>query len=292
MEPALLQPGGGEVITDREGRSIVIKAAHELLDVTETRYGPGERGPDPHVHRAHADAFYVLEGELVFGLGPAAAERVHAPSGTLVLVPQGLVHSFANEGHGDARFLNIHAPSCGFAESLRIRRDGGDYDGTRFDSFDPPSDGGRPVSDAVVRPRGEGETVALGASEALFKAEGSDAEGTFSLTETTIAPGFPGPVPHLHERLADSFYVLEGMLRVRLGAEEVDAAAGSFAFVPPGNVHTFSNPGTTPTRVLNLMAPGGFEQYLKEAARAMPATGPPDPTVMAEIASRYDFRAV
>ena len=45
-------------------------------------------------------------------------------------------------------------------------------------------------------------------------------------------------------------------------------------------------PGTTPTRVLNLMAPGGFEQYLKEAARAMPTDGPPDPLVMAEIASR------
>jgi mannose-6-phosphate isomerase-like protein (cupin superfamily) len=290
VEPTLLPPGGGESITAREGRSIVIKAAHELLDMTETRYGPGERGPDPHVHRAHADAFYVLEGELVFGLGPGGAERVHATPGTLVLVPQGLVHSFANEGPGDTRFLNIHAPSCGFAESLRIRRDGGDYDGARFDSFDPPADGGRPPSDAVVRTSGQGETIALGASTVLFKAEGGDGEGTFSLTETTIAPGFPGPIPHMHTSLADSFYVLEGVLTVRLGAKELEAVQGSFAFVPPGNVHTFSNPGTTPTRVLNLMAPGGFEQYLKEAARAMPADGPPDPMVMAEIASRYDFR--
>jgi len=268
----------------------VIKAAHELLDMTESRYGPGERGPDPHVHLAHADAFYVLEGELVFGLGPGGAERVHAPRGTLVLVPQGLVHRFANEGAGDTRFLNIHAPSCGFAESLRIRRDGGDYDGTRFDSFDPPLDGDRPVSDAVVRKGGQGETIALGASSVLFKAAGSDGEGTFSLTETTIAPGFPGPVPHVHDKLADSFYVLEGVLVVRLDTKEVEAAPGSFAFIPPGNVHTFSNPSAAPTRVLNLMAPGGFEQYLKEAAQAMPAAGPPDPAVMADIASRYDFR--
>jgi mannose-6-phosphate isomerase-like protein (cupin superfamily) len=292
MEPVLLPPGDGESITDRRERSVVIKAAHDLLDLTESRYAPGERGPDAHVHQAHADAFYVLEGELVFRLGPGGAERVHGTAGTLVLVPQGLVHSFANEGAVDARFLNIHAPSCGFAESLRIRRDGGDYDGTRFDSFDPPPDGGRPVSDAVVRTGGLGETIALGASTALFKAEGSDGEGTFSLTETTIAPGFPGPVPHVHDGLADSFYVLDGVLVVRLGANEVEAPAGSFAFIPPGNVHTFSNPGTTPARVLNLMAPGGLEQYLKEAAQAMPAAGPPDPAVMAEIASRYDFRPV
>ena len=286
----MLAPEGGETITDREARSLLIKAAHELIDVTETRYGPGERGPDPHVHMAHADAFYVLEGELAFGLGPGGAEQVRAPSRTLVLVPAGLVHTFANEGSVDARFLNIHAPSARFAESLRVRRDGGEYDGARYDSFEPPADGGRPVSDAVVRSAGQGETISLGGSKALFKAEGSDGEGTFSLTETTLAPGFPGPVPHVHETLVDSFYVLEGVLALRLGTQVVEASAGSFAFVPPGNMHTFSNPGGAPIRMLNLMAPGGFEQYLKEAAQAMPADGLPDPVLMAEIASRYDFR--
>jgi mannose-6-phosphate isomerase-like protein (cupin superfamily) len=290
MEPIVLLPGDGETITNREARSVVIKAAHELIDVTETRYGPGERGPDPHMHRAHADAFYVLAGELVFGLGPGGAEQVRAPLVTLVLVRAGLVHTIGNEGSVDTRFLNIHAPSERFVESLRIRRDGGDYDGERFDSFEPPVDGGRPASDAVVRSAGSGEAISLGGSSALFKAEGGDGDGAFSLTETTLAPGFPGPVPHVHEMLADSFYVLEGTLTVRLGAEEIAASAGSFAFVPPGNVHTFSNPSAAPTRMLNLMAPGGFEQYLKEAARAMPTDAPPDPAVMAEIASRYDFR--
>jgi hypothetical protein len=41
-------------------------------------------------------------------------------------------------------------------------------------------------------------------------------------------------------------------------------------------------------RILNLMAPGGFEQYLKEVARAS-FGGPPDLSLMPEIASRYDF---
>jgi hypothetical protein len=56
-------------------------------------------------------------------------------------------------------------------------------------------------------------------------------------------------------------------------------------------VHTFSNRGDEPARALNVMAPGGFEQYLKEAAAAM-GGGPPDPAVMARIASRYDFEPV
>ena len=84
--------------------------------------------------------------------------------------------------------------------------------------------------------------------------------------------------------------MLEGTLRIRLSDDELDAPAGSYAFVPPGAVHTFSNPGDEPARVLNLMAPGGFEQYLKEVVRAAEvAGGSPDPAVMAEIASRYDF---
>ena len=40
--------------------------------------------------------------------------------------------------------------------------------------------------------------------------------------------------------------------------------------------------------MLSLMVPGGFEQYLKNVAYAAPAL-PPDPEVMGEIASRYDF---
>lgn len=292
MEPVVVLPGEGEVITDRGDRSVVIKGAHELVDITETRYETGEQGPDLHEHREHADAFYVLEGEIEFRLGPGGARQIHADAGTLVLVPAGVAHAFRNESGASARFLNIHAPSKGFAESLRVRRDGLPYDPEQFDSFDPPADGGRDVSDVVVRGRGEGDVVTIGASSALFKVETSDGDGTFSLTETTIEPGFPGPVTHVHDRLLDSFYVLEGTLTMRLGSETLEAPPSTYAFIPPGNVHTFSNPTEERVRVLNLMAPAGFEQYLKEMAASMPAGGPPDPALMAEIASRYDFRPV
>ncbi len=50
--------------------------------------------------------------------------------------------------------------------------------------------------------------------------------------------------------------------------------------MPSGNVHTFLNRSDGMVRILNLMAPGGFEQFLKEVARG---------AAMAEIASRYDF---
>ena len=276
-------------MSDGPAKTVVALADLEEVAVTWSRYAPGTRGPGPHVHRRHADAFYVLEGSLLFGVGPDAAEQIEASAGSLVLAPAGLVHTFRNEGHVEARFLNIHAPGEGFIGHLRASRDGRHDDAKRFDSEDPPPDGGRPAADAVVRLAGEGETLMMGATSVRFKAEGRDGDGTFSLTEQTLAPPFQGPLPHRHDSLVDSFYVLDGTLALQLDDAILDAEPGTFALAPPQTPHTFANPGPEPVRALNLMSPGGFEQYLKDAA-AEAASGPPDPERLAAIASRYDFR--
>jgi quercetin dioxygenase-like cupin family protein len=264
-----------------------VLADRDELTVSWFRYEPGEEGPSPHIHKKHTDAFYVLEGELEIGLGPQV-EHFTATPGTLAAAPPNVVHTFRNSSDSTTIFLNIHAPSMGFAEMLRAARDGRDEDEDRFDQFDPPRAGGRALSDAAFRGPGEGDSIAIGPNAALFKAEGPDADGFFSLTESVLAPGFPGPVLHWHREMVDSFYVLEGRLSLQLGDDSSEAEAGDFALVPPRAAHTFANPGEQKVRVLNLMAPGGFEQYLKEVAHAS-SGGSPDVSLMAEIASRHDF---
>ena len=135
----------GEVVSDDDSSRVVIKAGMPELAVTESVYAPGESGPGPHIHHEHVDAFHVLDGELVFEVGPHG-ERVVAGPGMFVAVPPLVVHTFRNEGQQDARFLNIHSPSKDFHRQLR----GEDAD---FDTADPPPDGGRPASDVVVRSR-------------------------------------------------------------------------------------------------------------------------------------------
>ncbi|HYZ76969.1 MAG TPA: cupin domain-containing protein, partial [Gaiellaceae bacterium] len=93
----------------------------------------------------------------------------------------------------------------------------------------------------IVLLPGEGESVSLGATTVRFLAQHVDDEA-LSVTEAALAPGFPGPVPHSHEHTYDCFYVLEGTIVFLLGGEEISAPAGSFVLVPPGVVHTFSNP--------------------------------------------------
>jgi quercetin dioxygenase-like cupin family protein len=145
----------GETISDSQRRRVVLLADRPDVSITWSRYAPGERGPDLHVHREHTDAFYVLEGELTFEVGPEA-ERVSASPGGFVAVPPNVVHTFVNDGPGEARWLNFHAPDTGFAAYMRGLRDGTDL---AWDSFDPPADGGRPTAETVVI--GPGERVAL-----------------------------------------------------------------------------------------------------------------------------------
>jgi oxalate decarboxylase/phosphoglucose isomerase-like protein (cupin superfamily) len=85
------------------------------------------------------------------------------------------------------------------------------------------------------------------------------------------------------------FYVLEGTLTVRLGEESREVGAGTFICVPPGVVHTCSNPGAQPVRFLNFNTPAGWENYMRDLAAAAQA-GPLTPEAIGKIASKYDFQ--
>lgn len=285
----MLRPGEGEAISDRAERTVRIKAGLDAIAVTETRYEPGERGPDPHIHRGHTDAFYVLEGTLDFTLGPVR-EIVSLQAGSFVAAPPSFVHSFRNDGEGSARFLNFHAPSGGFADYLRAMRDG--EDGSWFDQIDPPPDGGRPLEDGVVLGPQEGEEIDTGAASVLIKGTGESSDGTLFLSESTVKPGFPGPPPHVHKELHDLFYVLAGTLTLRDGEETIEAGPGTFACFPPGAVHTFSNPGDSPVRFLNFNTPSGWESYMRDLGAELAGKGMPTPDEIARIGSRYDIQVV
>src|SRR5918994_6980417 len=173
-EPIVLRAGDGELVTDRPERTLRILTDHELLNLTWFRYEPGEDGPEPHVHYTHSDAFYVLEGEIELRLGPKV-ESLPAPAGTLGAAPPNLVHTFRNSSDSTALFLNIHAPGAGFADMMRARRDGRHDEADRFDQHDPPADGGRPLTDALLAMPDE-----TGAR---------DPDGHFSLANVELTPG-------------------------------------------------------------------------------------------------------
>lgn len=134
----------------------------------------------------------------------------------------------------------------------------------------------------------EGELLEVGPARALIKATADTTGGQFTLTETTLPSGAPAPPLHTHERMHDNFYVLEGTLTLHLGDETVEAGEGTFASLPPGVAHTFSNPSGARVRFLNLNAPGGFEAYLRDLSAAISADQPPDAAAMAKLFAAHD----
>jgi quercetin dioxygenase-like cupin family protein len=145
--------------------------------------------------------------------------------------------------------------------------------------------------DALVHGPGEGERHPAGNAEIVIKATGEDTAGSFFLSETTIAPGFPGPPLHVHDVLHDMFYVLDGELTVRLDEETRRLRSGAFVCVPPGVAHTFANDSEEPVRFLNFNTPAGWEVYMRELSKAA-QEGPLTTERIGRVAARHDFRAV
>jgi quercetin dioxygenase-like cupin family protein len=109
----VVPPGKGEEISG--GTSVRhVKVDIEPLHVTEYSVTAAPMG-GLHTHERHADAFYVLEGELEIAV--SETETVRLGAGGFAVAPPGALHAFGVPQR--ARFLNIHAPGMGFAAYLR-----------------------------------------------------------------------------------------------------------------------------------------------------------------------------
>jgi thiamine-phosphate pyrophosphorylase len=122
-------PGDGDRLR-KEHRLALVKLHHPDLDVLEYFVDAEYDGAGPHLHLRHADCFHVLEGVLEL---KADGEAIRAEPGMSVVIPPGVEHEFTSAG--SARFLNVHAPSCGFVDYMRKIDAGEEVDGTVYDSY-------------------------------------------------------------------------------------------------------------------------------------------------------------
>jgi mannose-6-phosphate isomerase-like protein (cupin superfamily) len=187
--PTIVPPGGGELIGDSPDRRLEILCERDALHVTWSRFGPRRQGADLHVHRHHTDVFYVIDGELTIRLG-VQDDRIVAPAGTFVLVPPLVVHGFLNASDADVRYLNLHAPGLGFADYLRALRDGRT---PAFDQHEPPANGGRPTTEAIIT-TGAVESEQIAIADVRGEARGE----SFYVLEGELAGSWvdmpPGPL--------------------------------------------------------------------------------------------------
>ncbi|MEU1658061.1 cupin domain-containing protein [Streptomyces griseofuscus] len=103
-------PGDGEVIVLGATRMRILEdgshTGHRLA-IAESVLAPHTQGPPQHRHARHDEGFYVLSGTVRFTVGD---EDYDAGTGTLVMVPPGTPHTFANPTDQPAVMLSTFTP--------------------------------------------------------------------------------------------------------------------------------------------------------------------------------------
>ena len=149
-----------------------------------------------------------------------------------------------------------------------------------------------PVTGSVISgPDAQTAIWFLGAL-AQGRVSGEQTGGAFALADHLARRGNASPV-HVHDRDDETFFVLDGELRVFAGEEEHPAGPGTVAVLPRRLRHAYVVTSAT-ARFLTLHTPAGFERFAAEVgepARALtvppPPVGPPDFAALAQAAARH-----
>ena len=132
----------------------------------------------------------------------------------------------------------------------------------------------------------DGETVNLQTIGVRFMIPGVDTDSRLSLVEHPIPPRALAAPLHRHNREDEYSFVLEGRMGALLGDDVVEAGPGDLVYKPRGQWHTFWNAGDAPCRILEIIAPAGFEKFFEELVD-LGGVGAVEPPVMGELCGRY-----
>lgn len=138
----------------------------------------------------------------------------------------------------------------------------------------PDDDKNRPAM--IAAKPGEPRELLYDGGAARFLVSSKDTNGAWSLVELTEKPGYHTNL-HRHNHTDEGFYVLEGVLTVRIKDKITEYPAGSYVLIPRGTPHAQGNAGKVGVKILLTMTPGGFEQSFKDRVELFKTVKPDDP---------------
>ncbi|GAA2280907.1 cupin [Streptomyces ruber] len=108
---SVVGPDDGEMIVLGATRMRVLEDGSHTehrLGIAESVLAPHTPGPPQHRHARHDEGFYIVSGTVRFTVGD---KDYDATTGTLVMVPPGVPHTFANPTGQPAVMLSTFAPA-------------------------------------------------------------------------------------------------------------------------------------------------------------------------------------
>ena len=103
-----------------------------------------------------------------------------------------------------------------------------------------------------------------------------------------MGPAVSGPDPHFHRTISESFFILEGTVRIYDGTRWIDTRPGDFVHVPAGGIHGFRNESGAPAAMLLHFAPGAPREGYFEGLATFAASGRPSDEELADFYLRHD----
>ncbi|OBA80220.1 cupin [Mycobacterium sp. 1164966.3] len=123
------------------------------------------------------------------------------------------------------------------------------------------------VGVSVVQP-GDGDYAALPGFGAIFKLSSKTNGGEVSIVEHPFEVGFI-TAAHRHTREDEHSFVLTGEIGFRSDDSEVVLGPGGYITKPRGQMHAMWNAGNEPGRIVEIITPGGFENYFRELSELL-----------------------
>jgi len=119
-----------------------------------------------------------------------------------------------------------------------------------------------------IVPATSDEVFDFGGLGVEWKIDARATGGGFSVVHHPIAPRALAAPLHRHHNEDEYSYVLSGTLGALLGDDVVTAGPGTWVFKPREQWHTFWAAGDEPCHIIEVISPGGFEDYFREVAAA------------------------
>src|SRR5260370_8097793 len=117
----------------------------------------------------------------------------------------------------------------------------------------------RKLRKPIFLPPGRGRSYPMGRISSVFKADGAETGGTFSVSEWWLEPNTKGPPAHSHDE-DHAWYVIELTMSVQVDGRWTEAVKGAFLLIPGGAIPTFQNRPTSPPPILTFNNDPHFDQ--------------------------------
>ncbi len=128
-----------------------------------------------------------------------------------------------------------------------------------------------------------------------FVRTGKTTNGRYVFAIADTPPG-AGPLPHIHRKTDEWFYIQEGTVQMQMGTKTypegvipgknapkehlhtMTATAGTLLYSPRNMVHGYKNIGNKPAKIYTVWAPDdGLTNYFKTVAQPLPDPSNPPP---------------